>query len=355
MSLSSPWLLGAGPVVAILIVVGLVRLAARRRRLVEFLGGPRATRRLGRSGLGRIPTGRILLLSVAALCLAAAAAGPRWSEADEGADAGSRAERGVAERQEAAVPSVILAIDISASMQADDVDPTRLGRAAEIAGGLLETLEDSRVGLVLFSGTAYTLAPPTEDHEVLEYLLEGVSPELVNIYDPGSLPSAVLREAASYIARADSSAEPTAPGARSIVVIGDGEAGEPRASARDAVAEVAEAGIRIHTIGVGTAEGGRLVLPAGYTRKGVDGSGPSGPMVSRLDESALRQLASVGRGLYAHAEDPAALARIHRALDAGGAEPPPEPEGPLWARLDPGAILVGLALLLLLTESLMDA
>ncbi|MFW6200742.1 MAG: hypothetical protein ACOC8K_09215, partial [Gemmatimonadota bacterium] len=59
--------------------------------------------------------------------------------------------------------------------------------------------------------------------------------------------------------------------------------------------------------------------------------------------------------LYAHAEDPAALARIHRALDAGGAEPPPEPEGPLWARLDPGAILVGLALLLLLTESLMDA
>ena len=380
MILSNPWLLVIGPMVALLVVVGLVRLASRQRRLAEFLGGPRATWRMDRAELHRIPTGRIVLLSLAALSLAAAAADPRWNEGDEASpgdpggievreesDGGlvvadpAAGDRVVAAAADSAASGTILALDISASMQADDVEPTRLGRAAEIAGELLESLEGTRVGLVLFSGTPYTLAPPTADHGVLEYLLDGITPELVNIYDPGSLPSAALREAISHLATEDSAgmtgledqALPSGPsGARTIVVIGDGEAGEPVASVREAATAAAEAGIRIHAIGVGSPEGGRLVLPAGYTRKGADGSGPRGPTVSRLEEGTLREMATTGGGLYAHADDPAALARIHRVLGDAGAESSPEPEGPLWTRIDPGAALVGLALLLLVAEGL---
>lgn len=97
-----------------------------------------------------------------------------------------------------------------------------------------------------------------------------------------------------------------------------------------------------------------MVLPAGYTRKGLDGRGPDGPMVSRLEEASLREMAEIGDGLYAHADDPAALDRIHRTLAEPVAPPTPEAEGPLWSRFDPGTLFIGLALLALLAESVLD-
>jgi len=340
MTFSSIWLLGAGGAVALVVAVGLYRYTNRQRRLADFLGGRRATERLGRSRLQRLPVGRMILLGTAALLLGAAAAGPRWGD------------RGTPPPDpEPPPPSVVLAIDISASMQAGDVAPTRLGRAAEIARELLGTLEGARVGLTLFSGTPYVLAPTTEDHEVLGYLLDGVTPELVNIYDPGSLPSAALREATAFLAAGDSS-ESGVPGPRSIVVVGDGEAGEPLGAVREAAAAAAEERIAVHAVGVGTPEGGRMVLPAGYTPKGVDGSGPQNPMVSRLEEETLRTMAGEGGGLYVHADDAGGLARMYRTVGQPDTDPQPDPEGPFWASLDPAALFIGTALLALLVESL---
>lgn len=359
MTFSEPWILLAAPAVLLLVVLGSARLAARRRRLAEFLGGRRAAARLGRSGLYRLPVGRTVLLGLAALFLAAAAAGPDW-----------RSDRDAAPPipEELPPPSVVLALDISASMQAQDGNPTRLARAAEVARDFLATLEDGRVGLLLFSGTPYMLAPPTRDHEVLEYLLDGVTPDLVNIYDPGSLPSAALAEATRRLAGSppDSTAVAGAerteraegpspePGRRSIVLIGDGGAGEPVAAIREAAAAAVEEGIRVHTVGVGTPEGGRMLLPAGYTPKGPDGRGARGPLVTRLDPATLRQLAQAGNGLYAHAEDASELDRIHRVLSSPSREPAPEAEGPLWARTDPATVLLLLALLTLMAEGLLD-
>lgn len=375
MTFSHPWILAAAPVLLVLVVIGLVRFSRRRRRLADFLGGRRAAARLGRTGLYRLPVRRMLLLGLASLLLAGAAAGPQWRGASD---------PDVEPSPEPPPPSVVLAIDISASMQADDGTPTRLAQAAAVARDLLPTLEDARVGLVLFSGTPYTLAPPTRDHAVLEYLLAGITPDLVNIYDPGSLPSAVLREATRALTELPDSAAPRAesgedapgpataasadsavgassraeaPGSRSLVLIGDGEAGEPVEAIREAAATAAEEGIRIHTVGVGTPEGGRMLLPAGYRRKGLDGRGPRGPMATRLQASTLREMAEIGNGFYAHAADVSALDRIRRTLAAP--EPSPEPEAaeagrPLWALLDPATLFVALALLALMAEGLMD-
>ena len=352
-----PWFLQVGVALTALVLVGLWSHAGRRRRLADFIGGRRAVGRLSRSDLYRLRVERALLLGIGGLALAAAAARPHWS--------GSPDLR--------PVKRVILAIDVSASMQAADVAPTRLARAVELAGELLDALEDHRVGLLLFAGTGYSIAPATHDHQALRFFLEGVTPTIASAYDPGSLLSAGIEEGVSLLERQVPLAvemdglavgavgsDPVAhepEGERLIVLVTDGETGENDEDVSRAVEMALEAGIGIHTIGVGTERGAGMIIPAGLYQFGgpvLDVTGA--PSTSRLREPPLRDLAAASGGRYANASSGAQLRALTGELLASGpiSEQNADDEVPGLARYDLPFLLGVGALLLILIESLLD-
>ena len=349
-----PWFLQVGVGLTALVLLGLWSHAGRRRQLADFIGGRRAVHRLSRSDLYRLRVERALLLGIGGLALAAAAAEPHWSGSPE----------------LPAVKRVILGIDVSASMQAADVTPTRLARAVEVAGELLEALEDHRVGLMLFAGTGYSIAPPTHDHQALRFLLEGVTPTIASAYDPGSLLSAGIEEGVSLLERqVPLAVETSGPavgtdtvaqereGERLIVLLTDGEARENDEDVSRAVELALEAGIGIHTIGVGTEQGAGMIIPASAYQFGgpvLDVTGA--PSTSRLQEPPLRDLAAAGGGRYANARSGAQLRALTRELEASGLSPEQnaDDETPGWAHYDLPFLLGLGALVLILIESLLD-
>jgi Ca-activated chloride channel family protein len=336
----TPLLLGA-PLVA-LILVGVWSHGTRRRKLASFLGGRPALVRLSRTDLSGLRIGRAFLLGLAGVCLAVAAADPHGVEPPPPEDP--------------PLDRVVLAIDVSASMQASDVSPTRLARAVEVAGQLLGSLEEQEVGLMLFAGTAYPIAPPTLDHAALAFLLGGVVPTMASAYDPGTLLSAAVTGGVAMLEAVDSASALAGVGRKRLVLIGDGDGDEIEAAVSEAAAAAAAAGVEVHAIGVGTDRGGPMNLPAGTYQLGGPVTNAAGQRaVSRMREPVLRDLAASAGGRYAHADGDVDAVVDALVAPAPVAEALAEDAPPPWARYDLPFILGVLALILLLVESLLDA
>jgi Ca-activated chloride channel family protein len=323
-----PAFLVLGVVTALVVSLGWWGHAHRRRRLGAFLGGRRATRRLTSADLHRLRIERLLLLGLSSFAVGAAAAGPR-----------SATGPGLAP-----VRSVVLAVDVSASMQAVDASPTRLARAVEVAEQLIDGLPENPIGLLLFAGESYPLAPPTRDHAALRYFLSGVTPTTASEHDPGSLWSAGIADAAALWTT------PVEPGEeRTIVLIGDGEVGEPEAQVLDAVRSAMVRGIRVSAVGVGTLTGSGVVIPPAPYQVGgpvLDQNGV--PVTSRMAAAALGRMVAAGQGVYASGEDARALAKLRDTLA------PEDVAAPWWVRYDLGLLLILIALAGLVLESLLD-
>lgn len=377
-------LLAVGAALTVLVLLGLWSHQRRRRRLAEFLGGRVAMRRLSRLDLYRRGLRRSLLLGTAGAAIAVAAAEPHWQDAPQ------------ALPTPPPLKQAIIAIDVSASMQAEDAAPTRLAQAAAAADSALTALEGHEVGLLLFAGTAYPLAPPTLDHRALRFLLAGLVPRLASAQDPGTLVSVAIDESLALLDHAPSatpgeaaprepvessglvgaaaagtagdaagepdsaaSAVPQRPrGDRLVVLVSDGDNGEPEADVLASIGRAAEAGVDVFTIGVGTAAGGGMVMPSGTYQLGgpvVDERGAPG--TSRLREPLLRRMATDGGGAYAHATAEADLRVMRVALADTGPAPEPvvDTSAPLWARYDLPFLLGTLALVLVFLESLTGA
>jgi Ca-activated chloride channel family protein len=346
LTFTDPSLLVIGAVLTALVLVGLWSHGARRRRLAAFLGGGRALDRVSRRDLSRFGLRRTVLLGLAGLALAGAAADPHWVDAPE------------------AVPPVkraILAVDVSASMQAADASPTRLAEAVAVARGLIDDLEGQKVGLVLYAGRAYPLAPPTYDLNAIRFLLDGVSPTIASSYDPGTLVSAAIDESLALLSRGTDSAAvvlPAPPPPQDMIVfVSDGDAPDPDEELNDAFARARDAGVQIHAVGIGTSRGSGMAMPRGTYQMGgpvLDGNGQPG--VTRLNEAALERLASEGSGLYANATTGDGLDAVHSELQEPTVAPPVDPvdQPPPWARYDLPYVLGVFALALVFLESLID-
>jgi Ca-activated chloride channel family protein len=324
-----PEFLTLGALVSVLVSTAWWAHARRRRRLAEFLGGRRAAARLSpRSNLYRFQVERLALVGGAVLAVAAAAAEP------EGWDTSGP---GVPER------SVVFAIDVSASMQASDITPTRLDRAVQVADELIARIGDQRVGLVLFAGTTYTLAPPTRDIATVRHFLSGVTATIASAHDPGTRMTAAIREAASQWN------QPTQPGeVRSIVLISDGDGGDEGEAVVEEARAAAARGMYVHVVGVGTERGsGMMMPPAPYQMEGPVLTETGSPATSRLDEALLTRIADAGVGRYARADD-------RGEVDDLGDWLTPAPLLASWRlHYDLPFLLIALALLALLVESLL--
>ncbi len=177
---------------------------------------------------------------------------------------------------------MMLALDVSNSMLAEDFEPNRLERTKYAINRLLEGLKQDKVGLVVFAGDAYVQLPITADYMTARNFVRQISPTMVS--RQGTAIGAAINLAASGFSS-------ESEGSRVIILITDGENHEDDAlsAARDA----AEKGIKIYTIGLGTPEGAPIPLGNDFIRD-EDGQ----MVVTKLDEETLRRIALLTEGAY---------------------------------------------------------
>ena len=244
-------------------------LRARREKSLDRLVAPSLRRRLMPAGANLWGLQAWLILAGLFLCLFAASR-PQWGKTTERTVERSR--------------NVVVAIDVSRSMLAEDVRPNRLERAKADVADLIDSLEGDRCALVAFRRTGVVLCPLTTDHAYLRSALEQLSPE--------SAPRGETDLGSAIRASLDA-LDPAADDHNAIIMISDG--GDLRGEAI-ANAELAKKrGVPIFTVGIGDPSHA-ATLPS------EDGRGPlkfNGETVTvKLEESALKAIADASRGRY---------------------------------------------------------
>ena len=181
---------------------------------------------------------------------------------------------------------VVIALDVSRSMLAADQPPSRLERAKQLIGKLMDEMPDDRIGLVLFAGKAYLQMPLTADHGAARMFVAAASPASVPFQ------GTVISEALQRSANAFNAAERRF---KAVVLISDGEGHDEEAVS--AAKELAEQGVMINTVGIGSPAGAMIPDPAtGGKKRGETGAA----VISRLNEAQLKGIASATNGVYVH-------------------------------------------------------
>ena len=254
------------------LLVAIYALAAhRRRRLVERFGNLEIMRSLMPDfSRGRLRLKGVLFI-LAYICLIFAAARPQF-----GSKLREEKARGV---------EIMLVVDVSNSMLAEDFEPNRLERTKYAINKLFEGLQQERVGLIAFAGEPKVQLPITSDYRMAQAFAKRLSPSLVG--EQGTAIGKALQLAAlSFSSQSEKS--------RVIVLITDGENHEDDAVA---VAQMAkEQGIRIYTIGIGTPEGAPIEIGGEFVKDENDEI-----VVSKLGEEMLQEIASITEGAYVRA------------------------------------------------------
>ena len=184
---------------------------------------------------------------------------------------------------------VIIALDVSNSMLAEDIQPNRLVRAKQAISRLVDNLSNDRIGLIVFAGDAYTQIPVTTDYVSAKMFLSAITPEMAP------------KQGTAIGAAINLGIRSFSPGegkSKAMIIITDGENHEddPMASAEEAT----KAGIIIHTIGIGSAEGVPIPITAGGRKdylKDKDGN----TVITKLDEETLKKIALSTGGNYIRA------------------------------------------------------
>ncbi len=239
-----------------------------RRRLGQF-GTPRLVRSLV-SGFSRVrPWVKFILVMLALALLIVMAARPQY---------------GVAEVDETHVGiEVVLAVDVSNSMLAQDVQPSRLERARHFGASLIDAQKSDKVALCVFAGEAWPQMPLTADRAAAKMFLNQLSTRSVSLQ--GTDLAKAVRLGSNMFSQED--------GGKALVVITDGEN-----HGEDAVAAAGEAaanGVTVYVLGIGTTKGTEIPINGGVLK---DKSGKT--VVTCLDDQGCKRVAEAGKGKYFH-------------------------------------------------------
>ena len=180
---------------------------------------------------------------------------------------------------------IMICLDVSNSMLAQDYSPNRLERAKLAISRMTDKLQEDRIGLIVFAGSSFVQLPITADYISAKMFLSSVDTKSVPVQGT-AIGDAILTAAKSFSLQSEKS--------RAIVVITDGENHED--DPVDAAKQAAELGIRVYTIGIGSQHGQPIPMD-GELMKDKDGN----IVVTRLDEEILKQVAKAGNGAYVHA------------------------------------------------------
>ncbi|MBP3679157.1 MAG: VWA domain-containing protein [Bacteroidaceae bacterium] len=179
----------------------------------------------------------------------------------------------------------VIALDISNSMLAEDVTPSRLEKAKKLISRLIDTFNNDKVGLNVFAGEAFTQLPITSDYISAKMFLESINPSLISTQ--GTDIGAAIRLAMK-------SFTPNDGVGRAIIVITDGENHE--GGAIEAAQEAAEKNMQVFILGIGSPEGSPIPVERGSNDFRRDGKGDI--IVTKLNEQMCQEIAKAGNGVY---------------------------------------------------------
>ena len=279
------WLLLTIPV----FVIGYILYTRRKRRQLAEFGDPELVSELMPDASKARPVVKFSLLMVALALLIMAAARPQYGQKEK-----TVKRQGI---------EVMIALDISNSMMAEDVAPNRLDRAKQMLSKMIDHMVDDKVGLVVFAGEAYTQLPITCDYVSAKMFLNTITPALIPTQ--GTAIGAALETSIRSFGSQESDA------GRAIILITDGENHEDDAIA--AAKHARELGIRVFVVGIGKPEGSPIPI-AGTNNYIKDRSGQV--VVSRLNEDMCQQIAQAGNGIYVRCDNTnTAMRALQQELD----------------------------------------
>ena len=270
------------------VIAYLVCTNRKRRQLAEF-GDPELMAQLMPDASRSRPVWKFSLLVLALVLLIVAAARPQYGQKEK-----TVKRQGI---------EVMVALDISNSMLAEDVAPNRLDRAKQILSKMIDNMVDDKVGLVVFAGEAFTQLPITCDYVSAKMFLHTITPSLIQTQ--GTAIGAALQTAITSFGVQESDA------GRAIILITDGENHED--DAISVARKAQEMGIRIFVVGIGKPEGAPIPKPgtADYFK---DRSGQV--VVSKLNEDMWQQIAQAGNGIYVRCDNTnTAMRALQQELD----------------------------------------
>jgi Ca-activated chloride channel family protein len=242
----------------------------KQQLTLKFCGNPLLSK-LVHPGVEKRHRSKTIFVVLAILFLILALTRPRWGYEWENLH-----QRGV---------DVIVALDVSSSMLAEDIKPNRLERAKRKISDLLDMMEGDRIGLVAFAGTSFVQCPLTLDYGAARLFLSAIDTQLI------PLQGTALGDAIKTSVKAFQSKDKKS---KALILITDGE--DQMGKALSAAKSASDQGVKIYTIGIGGEIGAPLPNPSGTGgfRKNQQGE----VILSKLDETTLQQIALETRGSY---------------------------------------------------------
>jgi Ca-activated chloride channel family protein len=184
---------------------------------------------------------------------------------------------------------VMIALDISNSMMAEDISPNRLDKAKQVLSKLIDEMDNDKIGLVVFAGDAFTQLPITADYVSAKIFLNSISPKL--IARQGTAIGSALELCIN-------SFSPKSKASKAIILITDGENHEDNAVEAAKLAK--DKGILVHVIGMGKPEGAPIPIEGTMSfRKDNEGN----VVVSRLNEELCKEIAGAAEGIYVRSDN----------------------------------------------------
>lgn len=278
------YLLALVPAFILLYVLGHYR---KRRRLKAY-GDPQLLRGLMRDVSRWRPVTKFALMMVALASLIVAFARPQY-----GTKINTAERNGI---------EAMIAVDVSNSMLAEDVRPSRLDKAKMLFSNMVDNMKDDHVGIVVFAGEAYTKLPITNDYVSTKLVLEQMDPSMV---------ASQGTDVAAAIELAEQNFSQREDVTRAIFLITDGEDNE--GGAVEAAKKAAERGVKVFVLGVGSPQGAHIPMPGTHENM-VDDEGL--PVVTALNEEMCAEIAKAGEGAYIYVENStSAQAQLNKYLD----------------------------------------
>lgn len=188
---------------------------------------------------------------------------------------------------------IFLCVDISNSMNAEDIVPNRLERSKQAINNIINKLNGDRIGLIVFAGNAYIQLPITTDYAAAKMFLSTIDSNLIP--SQGTEIGAAINLAARSFGNSENG--------KAIIIISDGEDHE-NGDAVKAAQEAIKSGIKIYTIGMGLEEGVPIPIYNQYgKRTGYKKDREGNIVITKLDDNMLRQIAEIGNGIYRRASN----------------------------------------------------
>ncbi|CAL2102520.1 BatB [Tenacibaculum sp. 190130A14a] len=182
---------------------------------------------------------------------------------------------------------VVFALDVSKSMLAEDIAPNRLEKSKQIISKIIDKLGSDRVGVIIYAGNSYPLLPITTDHAAAKMFLQNANPDMVS--SQGTAINEALELAKTYYNNDEQTN-------RFLIIISDGE--DHQEETKQIAQNIANEGVKVYTVGVGTEKGGPIPLKLNGALIGYKKNNKGETVITQRKPDILQDIAEASNGIY---------------------------------------------------------